>query len=264
MKTGRSFPNAFTLIELLVVIAVIAILAALLQPALASAKDKAGQTVCLNNGRQIGLAATLYTYDADGRLPLCQNWGRAWGRDHALRRDSVWMPELLEPYIGKNTGAPRPGQRRQSRLPQSVFACPVGVRTDDTRVAWMGKLFVKNDHVTYVWNHIYLKKVRNTYEVQRPVSGRRASDCVSSSIAALAWELPCYNPDQMPHRKGLVLSYLDGHLARVPGSTKEHSWWAYHSRDGWEEAGTPAATATNLRRLARCWFCVGLRHALGL
>ena len=84
---------------------------------------------------------------------------------------------------------------------------------------------------------IYLKKVRNTYEVQRPVSGRRASDCVSPSIAALTWELPCYNPDQMPHRKVLVLSYLDGHGDRVPGNANEHSWWAYHSRDGWEEAG---------------------------
>ena len=136
----------------------------------------------------------------------------------------------------KNNGAPRPGQRRQPRLPHSVFACPVGVRTDDSRVAWMGELFVRNDHVTYVWNHIYLKKVRDTYEVRRPVRGRRASDCVSPSIAALTWELPCYNPDQMPHRNGLTLSYLDGHAARVPGSMKEHSWWAYHSRDGWEEA----------------------------
>ena len=237
VKPSHSFFRAFTLIELLVVIAIIAILAALLLPALANARAKAGQVVCLNNSRQIGLAVGLYVLDNDGRLPLCQNWGRAWGRDHALRRDSVWMPELLEPFIGKNTGAPLPGRRREPRLLRSVFACPVGVRTDDSRVAWMGDLFVKNDHVTYMWNHIYLKKVRDTYEVRRPVSGRQASDCVSPSIASLTWELPCYKPDKMPHRKGLVLSYLDGHAARVPGSTEEHSWWAYHSRDGWEEAG---------------------------
>jgi hypothetical protein len=44
------------------------------------------------------------------------------------------MPELLEPFIGKNSGAPKPGKRRQPGLPHSVFACPVGVRTDDSRV----------------------------------------------------------------------------------------------------------------------------------
>jgi len=77
VNTRRPGFKAFTLIELLVVIAIIAILAALLLPALASARAKAGQVVCLNNGRQISLAVTLYVYDADGRLPLCRNWGRA-------------------------------------------------------------------------------------------------------------------------------------------------------------------------------------------
>ena len=94
-----------------------------------------------------------------------------------------WKPgiEHWEPGISYNV-APRLGQRRQPRLPRSVFACPVDVRTEDRQVKWMGKLFVKNDNVTYAWNHIYLKRVRSTYEVQRPVSGRLASDCVSPSI----------------------------------------------------------------------------------
>jgi prepilin-type N-terminal cleavage/methylation domain-containing protein len=86
---------AFTLIELLVVIAIIAILAAILFPVFAQARERARQISCVSNMKQLGLAVMMYAQDYDETYPLTANYGVA--------PDPTIWPEALQPYI-KNQG----------------------------------------------------------------------------------------------------------------------------------------------------------------
>ena len=90
-------PNAFTLIELLVVIAIIAILAAILFPVFAKAREKARQTSCLSNLKQLGLAVMQYCQDYDETYPISYQ-DAAGGPGTASQIPLTW-PNRIQTYI---------------------------------------------------------------------------------------------------------------------------------------------------------------------
>ena len=113
--------SGFTLIELLVVIAIIAILAAILFPVFAKAREKARQTACLSNQKQIALALLMYSQDYDERFMAVYNDALGYPQGRIIWADCIY------PYI-KN---------------REIFACPGG--PNDVNVAppsglWPGSL----------------------------------------------------------------------------------------------------------------------------
>ncbi|RYX80601.1 DUF1559 domain-containing protein [bacterium] len=93
-------PKAFTLIELLVVIAIIAILAAILFPVFARARENARRASCQSNFKQIGLGIVQYTQDYDERFPLSVVYLGALARDVAPPTgEIVGWADAIQPYL---------------------------------------------------------------------------------------------------------------------------------------------------------------------
>ncbi len=132
MSNGKTHRRGFTLIELLVVIALVAILAAILFPVFAKAREKARQSSCLSNVKQIAQALVMYTGDYEA-YPMMSSVSTAYPRTR-------W-PDLVYPYI-KN---------------QQLFLCP------SVPAHLIGKAFAHDQNVRYGgygYNYQYLGNSR--------------------------------------------------------------------------------------------------------
>ncbi|MEO7714605.1 MAG: DUF1559 domain-containing protein [Capsulimonas sp.] len=162
---SRNAREAFTLIELLVVIAIIAILAAILFPVFAKAREKARQTSCASNMKQIGLAAMQYEQDNDERtvpffFPIgSTDWGVAQSASQI-----TWWPALF-PYIKSSQLLGCPSEVSQSKI---------------------GPL----DHQSYVFNADILRTDQVWNGTWNAGSRTSAIAAPSSCIYFLEWSAP--------------------------------------------------------------------------
>jgi prepilin-type N-terminal cleavage/methylation domain-containing protein len=254
---------AFTLIELLVVIAIIAILAAILFPVFAQARDKARQATCLSNLKQAGAGLQMYVQDYDEHLPNACREGRAWawfGAD--LTKDcaqaGITKSTPKDTYLGPEQSPPRYVQELlhpYARNAQIWFCPSVGKdRYFDGNAKYPTFGF---NGTTYIWNFVANPAngsvLKNEFS-KRPyvyISGLAVAGIPKPSEAPSMWDMPYLNPLkspcteqqlQAPHARGINVLYSDTHAkfsafsGRQAGSSPcAEDWWAEHHWEGYYE-----------------------------
>src|SRR5439155_3600516 len=215
-QTSHPREAAFTLIELLVVVAIIAILAALLLPALQRARSKALQTYCVNNNRQADLAFQMYGDDNRETFPLCQGWQDSGGKDGKY---DVFVAMTNRPLY-RYQGSPE------------IFRCPAD-KGDIFREAAIGDYKCTNCYAQYGnsylmdWAIDYIRTRRITGNINSPRSSDDGSSMKTTEIARSAsnkiiqgdwiwhvnrgWD----NPKSIWHnfrgRSLVIMAFGDGH-----------------------------------------------------
>ncbi len=119
---NRQSGRGFTLIELLVVITIIAILAAMLFPIMARAKEMAKKTACLSNARQIGMANNMYLQDWDGTFPIFSDY---MSQPAAAEPGHYGIEVALAPYIMQSATRFDPASGLSYEPLMKIFRCPM-------------------------------------------------------------------------------------------------------------------------------------------
>jgi len=223
----HSYAQAFTLIELLVVIAIISILAAILFPVFANVREKARETTCVSNMRQIGIAAQSYLQDYDETMPIFTMYdvlpGQAYGGQTGfIPHRGVEVD--LQPYIGSkdvfrcpdDSGDPNSGGKNYRdlfgssyRFGSRVFSVVAGYSSQNDGLLPTTNLVTYSQFVTPA-------ETRIMRDEEFPWFGPDADP--TCSLYAYSCAAP-YNYFQLWHPRGGSMVFADGHAKFITSQT---------------------------------------------
>ncbi|HEX5219322.1 MAG TPA: prepilin-type N-terminal cleavage/methylation domain-containing protein [Verrucomicrobiae bacterium] len=226
MKRANSnrllYQQGFTLIELLVVIAIIAILAAMLLPALSRAKAKAHATNCLNNTKQLQLAAHMYADDNNDQL-LNNDTGGASGIASTAAGANAWIQGNVQEWTANYLGTIQTGVLYPYNKSTEIYRCPgsrafvrgLGGKTDPHNRSYAISVQLNCNSGK---NNTHTKVAQKTSNVRRPASvfsfaeeNQISIDNGAIGVESLAGPAQFWNPPSARHNNGATFSFLDGH-----------------------------------------------------